>query len=145
MNSSRHESIENQRISNYCVHTKQVYSLRDLNPKDELYKKINKHIETCKVCNKEFQLFQVKVAATQVFIPKATIDRDLRESFEREVGELFKVMNLNERERLKKSVKNSLVFADQMGLAFLQNLFSKSMLKAYLVAGTLFIILKVFN
>lgn len=114
-------------------------------PKSEdSYKRMNKHLEICVVCNKEFQLFQIKTAATQVFIPKVLMDRDLRQSFEREVVELFKVMDLNEREILKRNVKRGFLFIDKMGIEFIQNLLSKSMLKTYIIAGALFICLKLF-
>ena len=112
--------------------------------KEESYKRMSKHLETCSVCNKEFQMFQLKTASAQVFIPKILMDRDLRQSFEREVGELFKVMNLNNRENLKRNVKKGFHFVDKMGIEFFQNLLSKTMIKSYFIAGAIFICLKFF-
>lgn len=127
-----------------CIHTKHVYSLLDTPKKEEAYKKLSKHLEVCRACKEEFQKFQTKTMASQVFIPKALMDHDLRQSFEREVGELFKVMNLNNRENLKKSVKKGFLFIDTMGIDFLKNLASKTMLKTYLMAVFIFIFLKLF-
>ncbi|MDO9182391.1 MAG: hypothetical protein Q7U04_08270 [Bacteriovorax sp.] len=131
-------------FSNNCIHTKQVYSLLDVSPKDELYKRMSKHIETCSTCQTAFKTFQLKSEASRVYIPKVLMDRDLRQSFEREVGELFKVMDLNEREILKRNVKKSFIFIDKMGIEFIQNLLSKTMLKTYFFALAIFICLKLF-
>ncbi|MGZ3786998.1 MAG: hypothetical protein ACXVLQ_00665 [Bacteriovorax sp.] len=128
----------------HCVHTKHIYSMLDMSKKDEAYKRLSRHIETCPVCARELQNFQHKSMAAQVFIPKISMDRDLRQSFEREVGELFKVMNLNEREQLKRNVKKGFRFIDALGVDFLKNLASKTMLKAYVLAVFIFIGLKVF-
>ena len=116
----------------------------DLPKSEDSYKRLTKHLETCVTCTNEFKQFQLKTAASQVFIPKVLMDRDLRQSFEREVGELFKVMDLNERELLKRNVKNGFRFIDNMGIAFIQNLFSKTMLKTYFFAGAVFICMKLF-
>lgn len=130
--------------SQNCIHTKHIYSLLDLPAKDESYKKMSKHLETCSVCNTEFQKFQLKTTAAQIFIPKALMDRDLRQSFEREVVELFKVMDLNDRELLKRNVKEGFHFIDRMGIDLIRNLLSKTMFKTYLIAAALFICLKLF-
>ncbi|MDD4972828.1 MAG: hypothetical protein PHY93_00675 [Bacteriovorax sp.] len=131
-------------FSTNCIHTKHIYSLLDLPKNDESYKRMNKHLENCTVCSKEFQKFQLKTAAAQVFIPKVLMDRDLRQSFEREVVELFKVMNLNDREILKRNVKKGFLFMDRMGIEFIQNLLSKTMFKAYFAAIVIFICLRLF-
>lgn len=133
----------NSYVSN-CIYTKQIYSLFDLPKKDESYKRITKHIENCAICNKEFQTFQLKSSAARNLIPKVSMDKDLRQSFEREVGELFKVMNLNEREILKKNVKRGFLFIDMLGVDFIRNLISKTMIKSYFFALVIFICLKMF-
>ena len=138
------ELKKSKKFSESCIHTKNIYSLLDMPKKEESYKRMSKHLETCTVCTKEFQLFQLKTASAQVFIPKISMDRDLRQSNEREVGELFKVMNLNNRENLKRNVKKGFRFVDSMGIEFFQNLFSKTMLKSYFIAGAIFICLKLF-
>jgi hypothetical protein len=116
--------------------------LLDTPAKDEAYKKLSKHLETCTTCNDEFQKFKAKTAAAQIYIPKALMDHDLRQSFEREVGELFKVMELNNREILKRKVKKGFLFIDSIGLEFIKNLISKTMLKTYVMAAFIFIALK---
>lgn len=142
MNSSTQSKNYETDLSKQCVHTKHVYSLLDTPKKEETYKKLSKHLETCAACNVEFQKFQVRTAAAQVYIPKALMDHDLRESFEREVGELFKVMNLNDRAMLKKNVKKGFLFVDSMGIDFIKNLVSKTMFKTYFFALVIFICLK---
>lgn len=116
----------------------------DMSPKDEAHKLLSRHIESCQVCSQELKKFQMKTAAAQIYIPKATMDRDLRQSFEREVGELFKVLQLNEREALKHSVKNKFKTLDQMGIDFIGAMTSKSMIKIYVLATALFVALKYF-
>jgi len=92
----------------------------DLPKKEESYKTLSKHVGNCTICNEEFQKFQAHSIAARTCIPKAVMDHDLRESFEREVGELFKVMNLNDREILKKNVKKGFHFLDSMGIDFIK-------------------------
>lgn len=116
----------------------------DTPKKDEAYKRMTKHVESCPVCAEELKKFQLKTMAAQVFIPKVVMDRDLRQSFEREVSELFKVMNLNERELLKRNVKKGFRFIDSMGVDFLKNLASRTMIKTYIFALAIFICLKIF-
>ena len=111
---------------------------------DESYKLMNKHLENCTICNKEFQRFQLKTSAALVLIPKVLMDRDLRQSFEREVVELFKVMDLNERELLKKNVRKGFIFIDKMGIEFIRNLFSRTMVKTYFFALVIFICFRIF-
>lgn len=127
-----------------CIHTKNIYSLMDMSAKDEAHKALSKHVESCQVCAQELKKFQMKSTAAQVYIPKATMDHDLRQSFEREVGELFKVLQLNEREALKHSVKNKFKTLDQMGIDFIGTLTSKSMIKIYFIAIAMFLALKYF-
>lgn len=131
-------------LNKHCIHTKNIYSLLDMPVKDEAYKNLSKHIETCSVCAQEFKKFQLKSSAAQVFIPKVIMDRELRQSFEREVSELFKVMRIDEREILKHNVKNGFKTIDQMGIAFLNTLRSKSMIKIYVIAIAMFFALKYF-
>lgn len=141
MNSSM-QSNDVRKNLNYCVHTKHVYSLLDMPANEEAYKKLKKHLELCASCSDEFHKFQLKTAAAQVYIPKVLMDHDLKQSFEREVGELFKVMDLDRRQNLKRKVKTGFRFVDTMGLDFIKNLVSKTMFKSYLLALAIFICLK---
>ena len=138
------ELKKSKSFSPKCIHTKHIYSLLDLSATDESYKKINKHLDNCTICKNEFQIFKLKSKAAQVFIPKISMDRDLRQSFEREVIELFKAMDLNDRENLKRNVKKGFIFVDKMGIEFIGHLFSKAMIKTYFLAAALFICLKLF-
>lgn len=131
-------------MANQCIHTKNIYSLMDMSPKDEVYKNLAKHIESCSVCAKELKKFQLKSLAAQVYIPKVVMDRDLRQSFEREVGELFKILQLDEREALKRNVKHKIKTLDQMAVDFIKTLSSKSMMKVYIIAAAMFFALKHF-
>lgn len=116
----------------------------DMSPKDEAHKMLSKHVENCQVCAQELKKFQMKSSAAQVYIPKATMDHDLRQSFEREVGELFKILQLNEREALKHTVKKKFRTLDQMGIDFIATMTSKSMIKIYVIAAAMFVALKYF-
>lgn len=142
MNNSQDYSYFNSHVEKKCIHTKNVYALLDAPKKEDTYKKLNKHLESCRVCNEEFKQFQAKTLASQIYIPKAMMDHDLRQTFDRELDELFKMMSLNEREALKNNVKKSFNYIDQVTLAFIKNLGSRSMLKAYLAASALFLVLK---
>ena len=127
-----------------CIHTKHIYSFYDMSKNDESYGILKKHLESCSICNSEFQNFQLKNTQALILIPKVSMDRDLRHSFEREVVELFKAMDLNDRILLKRNVKQGFIFIDKMGIEFIHNLFSKSMLKTYVFALVVFIGLKIF-
>jgi len=140
-----HDLRMEPQAARHCIHTRNIYSLMDMSPKDEAYKNLSKHIESCPVCTKEFQKFQMKISAAQVYIPKAVMDRDLRQSFEREVGELFKVLQLNERAALKHKVKSKFKTIDQMGIDFLKTLSSKQMIKIYFIAAAMYAALKYFS
>lgn len=144
MNSSIQVRPIEKNGSGHCIHTKHVYSLLDTPKKEEAFKRLSKHLESCVACKEEFQKFQLKTTAAQIYIPKALMDHDLRESFEREVGELFKVMDLNDRVLLRKNVKNGFRFLDSMGVDFIKNLASKTMIKTYVLALIVFIGLKLF-
>lgn len=127
-----------------CIQTKHIYSLLDTPKNDEVYKKLSKHLEICATCNQEYKKLQLKMIAAKIYIPKAIMDHDLKESFEREVVELFKAMDLNNRELLKKNVKKGIKFIDRMGIDFINNLSSKNMLKTYFFAVVIYIGLKLF-
>ncbi len=76
------------------------------------------------------------------FIPNPVIDKESKEIFEREITELFKLFNLNERTAAKNLIKSKIRSVDNMGAELLRNLASKTMIKGYVVALLAFIILK---
>lgn len=116
----------------------------DLNPSEEAYQKIMKHNETCQICSSALKSFEQKVLETKIFIPKPQIDTETREIFTREVSELFRVFDLNEKERLKKRIKNKIKKIDSVGEDFLKNITSKGMLTTYAFGAVLFVVLKQF-
>lgn len=140
-------SLSSQQFKNYsshCIHTKNIYSLLDLDQSAESYRHLKKHLDHCSICSDHFKIFQIKNEAMRVAIPIITMDRELKQTFNRELSEVFKVLKLSRSEQFKDNVKNRFQFLDQMGLAFFQNLKSKSMLKAYVIATFSYFIIKHF-
>jgi hypothetical protein len=127
-----------------CIHTKNVFSLVDLPPVDETYKKIKKHVDNCKVCEEAFRNFELNNVASKIQIPKPQIDSETKEIFEREVSDLFRAFDLNAKELLKKRIKNKIKHIDSMGVDFIKMLTSKQMLTTYALGAVLFVILKQF-
>ena len=127
-----------------CIHTKNVFSLVDLSPEDESYHKIKKHTDECEICSFELKKFELQTLESKIYIPKPQIDDETKEIFKREVSELFKAFNLNEKELLKKKIKNKIKKIDRLGADFLKNLTSKNMLKSYAFGAVLFLVLRQF-
>ena len=137
---ARSPHIQNQK----CIHTKNVFSLLDLPVLEESYKRIKKHVDGCKACETALRDFELKIVETKIHIPKPQIDTETKEMFEREVSDLFRVFDLNEKERLKKRIKNRIKTIDTMGVGFIKNLASKQMLTTYAFGAVLFVVLKQF-
>jgi hypothetical protein len=129
---------------NSCIHTKNIFSLIDLSPYEESYKKLQKHVESCKICEVELKAFQLKNLASKIRIPSPQIDTETKEMFEREVSDLFRVFNLNEKELLKKKIKTKIKNIDSLGASFLKNLASRQMLTTYAFGAVLFVVLRQF-
>ena len=127
-----------------CIHTKNIFSLIDLSQEEELHKKMNKHVQGCSVCTKELQNFQLKNFEAKIHIPKPQIDTETKSIFEREVSDLFRAFDLNEKMLLRKKIKNNIKKIDMIGVGFIKNLTSKGMIKTYAFATVLFIVLKQF-
>ena len=137
------EPIKSQDSKNkFCVHTKNIYSLLDLPVVDESFKKLSKHVEGCSICESEFKNYKKKNERLKLLIPEAVMDKDLHQTFDSEIGELFHTLELSDRAALKKKVKNKFKFIDQMGIEFLGNLISKTMIKYYLLGAVVFLGLK---
>ncbi|MBY0414350.1 MAG: hypothetical protein K2Q18_09300 [Bdellovibrionales bacterium] len=127
-----------------CIHTRNVFSIVDLSPEEESYKKLRKHVDLCKICSKELQNFELQIAAARIYIPKPQIDTDTKEMYEREVSELFRFFDLNEKELLKKKIKNKIKSIDHFGGSFMKHLGSKQMLTTYAFGAVIFIVLRQF-
>jgi len=141
---STYISSHSRNISKNCIHTKNVYSLVDLNPLDENYIRIKKHTDNCAICTAELNTFKNQIIETKIYIPKPQIDLETRGIFEREVSELFKAFDLNEKNRLKKKIKNKIKRIDSIGEDFIKNLTSRKMLTTYTFGAVLFVVLRQF-
>ena len=124
------------------MHTKNVYSLLDLPSGDEAHKKLTKHLENCTACEWEFQQYKKANENLKLLIPEVVMDKDLHQTFNSEIVELFHTMELSNRVVLKKKVKNKIIFIDQMGIDFFKNLTSKKMIKFYFIGAALCLGLK---
>jgi hypothetical protein len=129
---------------NQCIHTKNIYILLDLGQQDVMYNFLNTHEKKCSICATQFKKYKEENLASKVFVPKPFIPRDMRETFNTEVSELFKMAGLNEAANRKKKIKKSLLALDHGGEIFLKNLSSKTMLKAYTLALIAFLAMKFF-
>ena len=137
------EPIKLQELrSKTCVHTKNIYSMLDLPIFDDSFKRLSKHIESCSTCALEFKNYKKNNERLKAIIPEAVMDKDLNQTFESEIVELFHTLELSDRAALKKKVKNKFKFIDQMGIDFLANLTSKTMIKYYLLGAVVFLGLK---
>jgi protein subunit release factor A len=121
-----------------CVHTKNIFSLLDLSQSAESYKRLSKHLDSCNTCALEFEKFKQTTESTKSFIPTIVMDQDLKESFAREIEDVFKIMNLNSTERLKNNVTSKFKAVDQFGLDILGILRSKKMLFVYIAIAMIY-------
>jgi hypothetical protein len=126
---------------NQCVHSKNIFSLADLPAEDETYKKLKKHVESCRQCTAQYAKSTHQLEAMKIFIPKPLIDKESKEVFDREITELFKIFNLNKKAAVKIKLKAKMKLIDSAGIDMLKNLASKSMLKAYVLAGVAYVAL----
>jgi hypothetical protein len=129
---------------NQCIHTKNIYLLLDLGQQDVIYNFLKNHEKKCDKCTIQLKKYKEENLASKVFVPKPFIPRDMRETFNGEVSELFKLAGLNEVANKKKKLKKSLLALDHGGEIFLKNLSSKTMLKAYALALIAFVAMKFF-
>ena len=129
-------------LHSHCVHTKNIYSILDLTPTSDAHIRLSKHLEGCKICSAELESFKQKSDATKIFIPTIVMDKELKESFAREIEEVFKNMDLNTTKRLKKNVTSKFKALDQFGLDILGILKSKRMVLIYLFITIAFLGIK---
>ena len=131
-------------VQKKCIHTKSIFSLIDLDFEDDTFVNIKKHSDKCEACSSELRKFELLNQQATFFIPKPQIDTETKASFEREVHEVFKAFDLNEKEQLKSKIKKKIKKIDTVGADFLKNLGSKSMVKTYAFGIVLFVVLKQF-
>jgi len=122
-----------------CIHTKNIYALLDLGKRDAMYNFLSTHEKKCVRCSSQLQKYKEENLAAKVFIPKPFMPKDLRETFSGELAELFRVAGLNEIENQKKKIKAGLLSLDHLGETYINNLFSKNMIRVYAFALIAFI------
>lgn len=128
---------------NHCIHTKNIFSLLDLNQQDVMYNFLINHEKKCTKCSLQLKKFKEANFAAKVAVPKPFMPKDLRETYSGELSELFKIAGLNEAENQKQKFKDSLRNFDKMGKEFINNLSSKTMIRAYAAAFLFFLGLKI--
>jgi hypothetical protein len=133
-----------QRDQQLCIHTKNIFSLIDLAEQDSMYDFLINHEKKCTPCAEKLKKFREENFAIKVFVPKPFLPKDLRETFNHELADLFKIAGLNEIENKKKNIKAGLLSIDQFGENIINTFVSKKMLKAYIYALLAFVSLKYF-
>jgi hypothetical protein len=131
-----------RQVISQCIHTKNIYSLIDLDKQDNMFHFLSNHEKKCDSCSGALMKYKADNFAAKVFVPKIFLPKDLKETFNREVSELFKTAGFNDVENKKIKMKNALSFFDQLGENFIKILYSKNMLVAYVFAFAIFISLK---
>lgn len=127
-----------------CIHTKSIFSLIDLDFEDEAFVNIKKHSDKCEACTEALKKFELQNQQASFFIPKPQIDADTKAVFEREVHEVFRTFELNEKEQIRLKIKKKIKHIDAAGAEFLKNLSSKNMMKTYAFGLVLFVVLRQF-
>lgn len=127
-----------------CIHTKSIFSLIDLDFEDESFVNIKKHSDKCEVCSEALKKFELQNQEAIFFIPKPQIDTEAKNTFEREVHEVFRILELNEKEQLRVKIKKNIQKIDTIGVEFIKNLISKNMIKTYFFGIILFFVLRQF-
>ena len=127
-----------------CIHTKSIFSLIDLDFEDEAFVNIKKHSDRCIACSNALSKFELQNQQAVFYIPKPQIDTETRNTFEREVHEVFLAFELNERVKLKLKIKKNFKKIDTATLEFIKNLSSKNMIKTYALGLLMFVVLRQF-
>ncbi|MBC7428434.1 MAG: hypothetical protein H7336_07480 [Bacteriovorax sp.] len=125
-----------------CIHTKNIFSMLDQNPAEENYKKIKKHVDNCKTCGTELKKFELETIEVKIHIPKPQIDNEIKEIYTREVSEIFKVFDLNEKAALRAKIKSKIKDIDSFGLSIIKTFASRKMIATYAFAGVMFVVLR---
>lgn len=116
----------------------------DLNQSEESYQKIKKHVDTCQTCDTAFKKFELENIEVKIHIPKPQIDTETKEIFTREVSELFKAFDLNEKVLLRAKIKTKIAGIDSFGVSIIKNLASRKMIATYAFGAVLFVVLRHF-
>lgn len=134
----------NKNLEKTCIHTKSIFSLIDLDFEDDAFVNIKKHADKCIACSSALSKFELENQQASFFIPKPQIDTETKNVFHREVREIFKTLEINEKEKIRIKIKNNIKKIDTAGVEFIKNLSSKNMIKTYALGVVMFVVLKQF-
>lgn len=127
-----------------CIHTKNIFSMLDLNQSEENYIKIKKHVDNCQVCDTAYKKFELENLEVKIHIPKPQIDTETKEIFSREVSDLFVAFDLNEKSLLRKKIVTKIKGIDSFGISVIKNFVSRKMIATYAFGAVLFVVLRHF-
>ncbi len=116
----------------------------DMKHSDANFDRMKKHVEACQTCDSALKKFELENIQIKIHIPKPQIDNDTKEVFTREVSELFKVFDLNEKTLLRKKIKSKIQGIDTVGLSIIKNFASRKMIATYAFGAVLFVVLRHF-
>ena len=83
-----------------CIHTKSIFSLIDLDFEDDTFVNIKKHSDKCDACSNALRKFELQNQQAIFLIPKPQIDTETKNTFERQVADVFTAFELNEQVQL---------------------------------------------
>jgi hypothetical protein len=127
---------------NKCIHTKNIFALIDMGNSEENYKLLHQHVIKCEICRNEYNHFVARNTMAKVYIPKPLMEHDLKESFNRELHDFLKELNLNNKNEGRPLLKKILENLDIYGEVIMKIIFSKTMMISYALAYGLYLLLK---
>lgn len=127
-----------------CFHSRNLTALFDLEKGDENFSLLFSHLKNCKICQKEFKYLESQNLALKNEIPRPLLNHEERKSLNLEIHELFKVFELDNSVKIKKSFLNQLINFNSTRKEMLMYIFSPQKLTLYILSGTLIYCLKMF-
>ena len=103
---------------------------------------MNQHLQSCQVCQDEFEKYKQKQFAIKILIPKPHIDNEMKETFEIEVSDIFKAYDLNEKDFQKKQIKSKILAIDSVGSSIVKHMTSPKFLYVYGAGVAIYFLLK---
>lgn len=125
-----------------CIHTKNIFSLIDLEGDLDKAHFLNQHLKECTHCQKTYHIFKEKMFAANTFIPRPLMDRELRDTFDRELSALLKSLKINDSVVRKEILIEKLSAINLFAESFIKNMFSKNMFFTYGLAGGIYLLFK---
>jgi uncharacterized protein with ATP-grasp and redox domains len=96
-----------------------------------MYDFLNLHQKQCLNCSQQLSQFKEQCIAMKVHVPKPYLPKDLRETFNGELSELFKISGLNDLENEKRKIKDKIHLLDKFGEEFFKSVLSQKMITVY--------------